>query len=142
MIESTKEEKVFAASEARVEAQITSGVIAEIAADITRRLRGVVTCDAGAAAGGKKESRKDTQKCGLAGAISAKKSDGFALADFEGNILQGRNRGFFERLKKGAPAGTRGREELYQRFDGDCGIGHREVIARPGGRNNLGSPRL
>ena len=137
VIKAAKEEKIFAAGEARVETKVASSVIAEIAADVARGLRGIVAADAGLAARGKKQSRKNTKKSGLAGAIGAKERDGFAFVDFEGDILQSGNGGFFERLKKGAPAGTRGREELYQRFDRDCVIGHREVIARPRRRNNL-----
>jgi len=54
MIEAAEEEKIFAGSEAGVEALIGTGVVTERAADGTGRRDRVVSCDGGMAGGGKK----------------------------------------------------------------------------------------
>jgi hypothetical protein len=137
MIKSAEEEQVFTAGEAGVKAEVTAGMKAEIAPDVPWGLDGVVTGDAGTARRGKKKRREDTEESGFAGAVGAEQRDGFAFANGKGDVFEGRNGRAFERLKKSAPAAASGREKLYQRLDGDRGIGHGEVITRPETRNNL-----
>ena len=137
MIEAAEEEQVLTTSQSGVKAKITAGVIAEIAADIARGLEGVVARDAGAAGCRQKQRGKNAEQSGFAGSVGPKKGNCFAFLNGKRDILQGGNRGVFERLKKGAPPAPGGWEKLRERLDGDSRIGHGEVIARPEGRNNL-----
>src|SRR5262245_29552759 len=73
LIEPAKEEQVFAAGEAGVKTEVAAGVIAEIAADITRGPDDVVASDAGAAESRKEEGREDTKESGFAGAVGTEK---------------------------------------------------------------------
>jgi hypothetical protein len=137
-IEAAEEEKIFSCGEARVEALVGTGVVAQRAADGAGRRDSIMTGDGGVTGSGEKERGENAEERGLAGAIRAEEGDGFGVAECEGDILEGGKRGAFERLEKGAPAGARGREEFGEGLERDGAIGHREVIARPEKRNNLG----
>jgi hypothetical protein len=138
VIEAAEEEEIFAGGEARIEALVGAGVIAERAAYCAGRRDGVMPGNGGAARGREEERGENTEERGFAGTVRAEKGDGFAGAEFEGYILHGGERGAFEWLEKCAQAGTRGRKEFGEGLERDGAIGHREVIARPRRRNNLG----
>ena len=137
MIEAAEEEKIFAGSEAGVEALIGTGVVTERAADGTGRRDRVVSCDGGMAGGGKKKRGEDAEESGFAGAVCAEQCDGFAVEEFEGDIVKSGQSGLSKWLEKGAPAGAGGWKEFVEGLERNRGIGHREVIARPEERNNL-----
>jgi len=137
MIEAAEEEEVFAGGEARVKALVGTGVVTEGATDGTGRRDGVMSRDGGMAGGGKKKRGEDAEKSGFAGAVCAEERDGFAVAEFERDILKSGKSGLSKWLEKGAPAGAGGWKEFGEGLKRDRGIGHREVIARPKERNNL-----
>src|SRR5437762_8326791 len=137
MIEVAEEEEVFASGEARVKALVGAGVITERAANGTGRRDRVMPRDGGVARGGKKKRGEDAKESGFAGAVCAEQRDGFAVAEFERDILKSGESGLLKGLEKSAPAGAGGRKEFGEGLKRDRGIGHREVIARPTERNNL-----
>ncbi len=137
MIEATEEEEIFACGEARIKALVGAGVVTERAADGTGRRDRVMSRDGGMAGGGKKKRGEDAEESGFAGAVCAEERDGFAVAEFERDILKSGQSGLLKGLEKGAPASAGGRKEFGEGLKGDRGIGHREVIARPTERNNL-----
>ena len=138
MIEASEKKKIFAGGEASVKALVGASVVAERAADSAGSRDGVVTGNGGVAGSWKKERGENAEECGFAGAVCAEEGDGLAIAEFEGDVLERGESGAFEGLKEGAPAGARRREEFRKGMEGDGAIRHREVIARPGKRNNLG----
>jgi len=137
MIEAAEEEEIFAGGEASVKALVGTGMVTERAADGMGRRDGVMASDGGMAGGGKKKRGEDAEKSGFAGAICAEERDGFAVTEFERDLLKSGESGLFKWLEKRAPAGAGGRKEFGEGLKRDRGIGHREVIARPEERNNL-----
>jgi len=137
MIEAAEEEEVFAGGEASIKALIGTGVVAERAANGTGRRDRIMASDGGVAGGGKKKRGEDAEESGFAGAVCAEERDGFAVTEFERDILKSGESRLFKGLEKGAPAGAGGRKEFGEGLKRDRGIGHREVIARPKERNNL-----
>ena len=136
MIEAAEEEEILAGGEARVKALVGTGMVTERAADGAGGRDGVMACDGGMAGGGKKKRGEDTKESGFAGAVCAEEREGFAVTEFERDILKSGESGLFKWLEKGAPAGAGGRKEFGEGLKRDRGIGHREVIARPEERNN------
>lgn len=61
MVELTEEEKILAAGEPGIKAEVAARVVAEIATNFGGRLSSVVTGDAGAAAGGKKKCGENAE---------------------------------------------------------------------------------
>jgi len=137
MIEAAEEEEVFAGGEASIKALIGTGVVAERAANGTGRRDRIMASDGGVAGGGKKKRGEDAEESGFAGTVCAEERDGFAVTEFERDILKSGESRLFKGLEKGAPAGAGGRKEFGEGLKRDRGIGHREVIARPKERNNL-----
>ena len=69
MIELAEEDKILAASEAGVETEVAAGVVAEIAADFSGGLCGVVAGDGSTATRGEKKRRENPEQGGFAGAV-------------------------------------------------------------------------
>lgn len=120
-IELAEEKEILASGEARIEAMIGAGVIAELAADVPRMRESVVAGDARAAGGGKEQGGDNAQERGLACTVGSEEGDGLAFADLQGHLRQGGDAGFFKGLKEGAPTAARWREGLVERFDGNGG---------------------
>lgn len=112
-------------------------MVTERATDGAGRRDGVMSCDGGMAGGGKEKRGEDAQESGFAGAVCAEEGDGFAVEEFERDILKSGKSGLFKWLEEGAPAAARRRKEFGEGLKRNRSIGHREVIARPEKRNNL-----
>jgi hypothetical protein len=103
---------------------VSSGVIAEEAANVAGILDGIVAGEAGIAAGGKKQGGEDFQESGFACAVGTEKRDSFTFLNFEGHSCESSHGGFLKWLKKRAPAAACGREKLLKRIDADCRRSH------------------
>src|SRR5690349_19711399 len=100
MIEAAEEEEIFAGGQARVKALVGTGVVTERAADGTWSRHGVMAGDGGMAGGGKKKRGEDAEESGFAGAVCAEERDGFAVTQFERDILKSGASGLFKWLEK------------------------------------------
>src|SRR5882672_4655090 len=124
LIQAAEEEQVLTSGEARVKTVVRAGVEAQAAADVTRMVNGVVSCDTGTACCGHEERGKNTQERGLASPVGPEKRERFAHADIEGQTGQRDNCRFFEWLEKSAPT-TAGRgKRLFKRFNRDRRFSH------------------
>src|SRR5580704_16696004 len=124
MIEAAEEAQVFAARKPRIEAEVASGMVTELAADGARLEKGIVPRDLRAALRGEQQRGENAQKRGFARAVGAQERQSFARTHLERNPGQGDYTGLFEWLQEGAPAAARGRERLLEIFDANRGFGH------------------
>ncbi len=71
MIEAAEEAQVFSARKPRIEAEVASGMVAELAANGARLENGIVPCDLRAALSREQQRSENAQKGGFSGAIGA-----------------------------------------------------------------------
>jgi hypothetical protein len=127
MVEAAEEPKIFAARQARVEAEVAARMVTELTANCARIEHSVVSGDLRAALRGKKERGENAQQRGFPCAICAKQGQRFAGAQFERNTSEGRDRGPFKRLKKRPPTATRGWKRFLKIFNANRGFGHNKT---------------
>ena len=108
MVEASEEAQVFAACQARIEAEVAPCVVTELAANGAGIANSIVARDLCAALRGQKERRKNAEQRGFACAICAEQGESFARPHFERKSGESHDRWFFEWLQKGTPAAARG----------------------------------
>lgn len=129
MVQAAEETEVFAPGEAGIEAEVRTGVIAELAADLGGFSCGIEADNKGGAAGGQQQRGQDAEERGFAGTIRAEQSYGLALLDVESYAEQGWGSGRGKGLNKGAPTTMNGREPFFERINGDGRVGHSAVYS-------------
>ena len=85
-IELAEEQEILASGEPWIQAMIGARVIAEVASYGARLGASVVAGHLGVTARGKQKGGDDAQKGGFSGAVGAEQRDGFALANFQGDV--------------------------------------------------------
>lgn len=103
-VQLAEEEQVLARSQAGIEALVGARVIAQAAADFARLVNSVMPGHAGAATRGHKERGQNAQQRGLACPVDPKQRQRFTLVHCKRHSVERDGRGFFEGLKKSAPA--------------------------------------
>ena len=85
-IELAEEQEILASGEPWIQAMIGARVIAEVAPDGARLGASVVAGHLGLTARGKQKGGDNAQQGRFSGTVGAKQRDGFALANFQGNV--------------------------------------------------------
>ncbi len=134
VVQAPEKMQIFTAGETRVEAQVGTGMVAQMAAERRGLAGGIEPGDNSGAARREEESGEYAQQRRFAGAVGAQQSDRFAWLNVQGNSTERRRTRSGKRLQKGAPATVGRREGFFQRIDGDCGIGHSRVYSVSLGR--------
>jgi hypothetical protein len=129
MVEAAEEAQIFAAGKPGIEADVAASVIAELATNGTRIENGVVACNLRAAGGGQQQRCENAEERGLPRAICAKKRQGFAGTQIEGNTGEGRDARLLERLEKSSPAAAGGREKFFESGNAYRSFGHGETYS-------------
>ena len=129
MIEAAEEAEVFAAGQPRVEAAVTAGVIAELAAYGAWVENGVVAGNSRMALSGQEQSGENAEERGFTGTVRAKQGQCFARANFERDSGEGDDARLFERLEQRAPAAAGGRERLFEVCNADRRFAHDETYS-------------
>ena len=134
MIQTAEETQVFAAREARVEAQVGTRVVAQLAADRSGLADAIESGNHGGAARGQEKCGENAKQRGFSGAVGAEESYRFAWFDPQGNPTKRRGARGGKRLQEGAPATVGEWKEFFQGIDSDRGIGHSRVYNVSGER--------
>ena len=99
MIKATEEAQIFTARKPGVEANVATGMIADLAANGARLENGIVPGDLRAAAGGEKQRGENAEERGFARAVCAEQRQRFAGTHFEGKPGESNDAGLFEWLE-------------------------------------------
>ena len=141
-IQSAEEEQVFARRQPRIEAVVRASVITKAAAHCARVANGVVARDPRVAARGHKQRGDNSEQCGFASPVGAKKCQRFSFANLESHARQRDCGGLFKWLEKSAPTAARRGERLRKSFDADRGFGHQELYSLSYRRTQSGPASL
>lgn len=119
----------FAARQARIEAHVAAGVVAELPPHRARLANRIMSSNLCAAFGRKNQRGENAQQCGLARAVRAEQGKSLARTNTEGNPGKGKDRGLFERLQQRVPPAARGRKRFLDGFNADRSFGHGETYS-------------
>jgi len=124
MIEAPEEAQILAAGESRVKAEVTAGMIADLAADGARVENGIVSGDLRMAMRGKKQRGENFEEGRFSRAVCTQERQRFAGANLEGNSGERDHGRFFKWLQESAPAAARGRKQFFEGCNSNRGFRH------------------